>query len=100
MDQRIEANKDNRQQCGRKNVEMVLALLSNTDAADIFLCSRNDVDILKVGIENSPSGSVASILFGYEVPRRSNVEHIGESFVLAVVILNRKEHVVSNVSEI
>ena len=77
-----------------------LALLSNTDAADVFLCSRNDVYILKVGLENSPSGSVASILFGYEVPRRSNVEHIGESFVLAVLITNIKEHVVSNVSEI
>ena len=100
MDQRIEANKDNRQQCGRTNFEIVLALLSNTDAADIFLCSGNYVDILKVGIENSPSGSVASILVRYEVRRRSKVEHIGESFVLAVVILNRKEHVVSNVSEI
>ena len=100
VDQRIEANKYNRQQCDRTNFDMVLALLSNTDAADIFRCSRNDVDILKVGIENSPSGSVASILVRYEVRRRSKVEHVGESFVLAVLILNIKKHVVSNVSEI
>ena len=79
---------------------MVLALLSNTDAADVFLCSRNDVDILKVGPENSLSGSVASILVGYEVRCRGKVEHIGESSVLAVLIVNIKEHVVSNVSEI